>query len=353
MKSSLNASPSECLSVWVLASRALGGLRASTLGLRSVSPSSRKGPAGRPLNDRSLHRASVRSMDITQLLVNAQSQDATTRKAAEQTLNAAQESAEYGAFWVQCAGELASDAKPLEVRQLAGLILKNALDAKEDARRTLCRVRPHLSVVDCCVGGHSRNRRIWENESCVQNAAWRDGAGRARLGAVRSKPWPADLLVAKEGECGGGRVSDVATSHVSPQRRPHPAVVGSSRAVCPATRVVAESERAMQTTLRFSPCNPSPTGGWALLEMQEGSRPLVRFRHTDIESSESVVWLRKDQRTLTPCLYDLAGEMDQPGGQHEGAGEALCDDGTSVDGEECRPHGCAGASEDRFHRVAA
>lgn len=80
-------------------------------------------------------------MDITTLLVNAQSADQTIRKAAEHALNAAQESAEYGAFWLQCAGELASDAKPLEVRQLAGLILKNALDAKEDARRSLCRVR--------------------------------------------------------------------------------------------------------------------------------------------------------------------------------------------------------------------
>ena len=109
-------------------------------------------------------------MDITTLLVNAQSADPTIRKGAEQALNAAQESAEYGAFWLQCAGELASDAKPLEVRQLAGLILKNALDAKEDARRSLCRVRsnpasltlpPHEASVPCGRGASAYAPLRW------------------------------------------------------------------------------------------------------------------------------------------------------------------------------------------------
>jgi importin subunit beta-1 len=73
-------------------------------------------------------------MDITSLLVNAQSPDPGVRSQAEAAIQALQEGEQYAGFWVACAGELANNEKALEVRQLAGLILKNALDAKDELR---------------------------------------------------------------------------------------------------------------------------------------------------------------------------------------------------------------------------
>jgi len=74
-------------------------------------------------------------MDITPLLVNAQSADPAVRNQAEEAIQQLQQGDQCAPFWVSCAGELANNDKPTEVRQLAGLILKNALDAKDDARR--------------------------------------------------------------------------------------------------------------------------------------------------------------------------------------------------------------------------
>ncbi|CAH9111097.1 unnamed protein product [Cuscuta europaea] len=73
-------------------------------------------------------------MEVTQVLLNAQSHDSTVRNHAEETLKQFQEQ-NLPAFLISLSGELASEDKPVDSRKLAGLILKNALDAKEQHRK--------------------------------------------------------------------------------------------------------------------------------------------------------------------------------------------------------------------------
>ncbi|XP_073159374.1 importin subunit beta-1-like [Henckelia pumila] len=74
------------------------------------------------------------AMEVTQVLLSAQSVDSTLRKHAEETLKQFQEQNLPG-FLFSLSGELSSEEKPVESRKLAGLILKNALDAKEQHRK--------------------------------------------------------------------------------------------------------------------------------------------------------------------------------------------------------------------------
>lgn len=74
------------------------------------------------------------AMEVTQVLLNAQSIDGTVRKHAEESLKQFQEQNLPG-FLLSLSGELANDDKPVDSRKLAGLILKNALDAKEQHRK--------------------------------------------------------------------------------------------------------------------------------------------------------------------------------------------------------------------------
>ncbi|CAA0830895.1 Importin subunit beta-1 [Striga hermonthica] len=74
------------------------------------------------------------AMEVTQVLLSAQAVDSTIRKHAEETLKQFQEQ-NLPAFLLSLSGELANEEKPVESRKLAGLILKNALDAKEQHRK--------------------------------------------------------------------------------------------------------------------------------------------------------------------------------------------------------------------------
>ncbi|KAL5706753.1 Importin subunit beta-1 [Ranunculus cassubicifolius] len=69
-------------------------------------------------------------MEVTQVLLNAQSVDGTVRKQAEESLKQFQEQNLPG-FLLSISEELANEEKPVDSRRLAGLVLKNALDAKE------------------------------------------------------------------------------------------------------------------------------------------------------------------------------------------------------------------------------
>ncbi|KAF4351109.1 hypothetical protein CsatB_004828 [Cannabis sativa] len=74
------------------------------------------------------------AMEVTQILLNAQAVDSGVRNHAEENLKQFQEQ-NLPSFLLSLAGELANDEKPAESRKLAGLILKNALDAKEHNRK--------------------------------------------------------------------------------------------------------------------------------------------------------------------------------------------------------------------------
>jgi len=70
-------------------------------------------------------------MEVTQVLLNAQSIDGTVRNRAEDSLRQLQEQ-NLPAFLASLSRELANEDKPVDSRKLAGLILKNALDAKDE-----------------------------------------------------------------------------------------------------------------------------------------------------------------------------------------------------------------------------
>ncbi|OIS97619.1 PREDICTED: importin subunit beta-1-like [Nicotiana attenuata] len=74
------------------------------------------------------------ALDITQFLLAAQSADAKIRSDAETGLGQFREQNLPG-FLLSLAAELSNDGKPTESRRLAGIVLKNSLDAKESARK--------------------------------------------------------------------------------------------------------------------------------------------------------------------------------------------------------------------------
>ncbi|CAM8971079.1 unnamed protein product [Rhodiola kirilowii] len=74
------------------------------------------------------------AMEVTQVLLNAQSIDGGTRKHAEESIKQFQEQ-NLPSFLLSLSMELANDEKPVDSRKLAGLVLKNALDAKEQHRK--------------------------------------------------------------------------------------------------------------------------------------------------------------------------------------------------------------------------
>ncbi|KAL7614491.1 hypothetical protein Lser_V15G04998 [Lactuca serriola] len=73
------------------------------------------------------------ALEVTQILLNAQVVDGSVRKHAKESLKQFQEQNLPG-FLLSLSGELAHDEKPVDSRKRAGLILKNALDAKEQHR---------------------------------------------------------------------------------------------------------------------------------------------------------------------------------------------------------------------------
>lgn len=73
-------------------------------------------------------------VDVTQVLLNAQHLDTAVRQQAEEHLKQFQEQ-NYPSFMASLSAELSNAAKPADARRLSGLILKNALDAKEDIRK--------------------------------------------------------------------------------------------------------------------------------------------------------------------------------------------------------------------------
>ncbi|KAK3000115.1 hypothetical protein RJ639_023796, partial [Escallonia herrerae] len=74
------------------------------------------------------------AMEITQFLLSAQSPDAKVRTEAEGQLRQFQEQ-NLPSFLLSLSFELSTDGKPTESRRLAGIVLKNSLDAKDATRK--------------------------------------------------------------------------------------------------------------------------------------------------------------------------------------------------------------------------
>ncbi|CAL5430592.1 unnamed protein product [Camellia sinensis] len=73
-------------------------------------------------------------LEITQFLLSAQSADAKVRTEAEGNLRQFQEQ-NLPSFFLSLSVELSNNDKPIESRRLAGVLLKNSLDAKDASRK--------------------------------------------------------------------------------------------------------------------------------------------------------------------------------------------------------------------------
>ena len=76
----------------------------------------------------------ARVLDITSALQNAQNPDPTIRNQAEEQLSSLR-STDPSSYLLSLASELVNNQKPATSRQIAGLLLKNSLDAPSDAKK--------------------------------------------------------------------------------------------------------------------------------------------------------------------------------------------------------------------------
>lgn len=79
-------------------------------------------------------------VEVTQLLLHAQDPDANVRSQAELKIQQFQEQ-NYPGFLASLAAELSNAQKPADSRRLAGLVLKNTLDAKDETRKAELQAR--------------------------------------------------------------------------------------------------------------------------------------------------------------------------------------------------------------------
>ncbi|XP_047333242.1 importin subunit beta-1-like [Impatiens glandulifera] len=133
------------------------------------------------------------AMEVTQILLNAQSVDSSVRNHAEESLRQFQEQ-NLPSFLLSLSGELSNDEKPVESRKLAGLILKNALDAKEQHRKIEL-VQRWLSL-DASTKSHIKSSLLKTLNSVAQEARSTASQVVAKVAAIElpHKQWP-ELIV--------------------------------------------------------------------------------------------------------------------------------------------------------------
>ncbi|GAB4826181.1 Importin subunit beta-1 [Ancistrocladus abbreviatus] len=130
------------------------------------------------------------TMEVTQVLLNAQSVDGAVRKHAEESLKHFQDQNLPG-FLLSLSGELVNEEKPIESRKLAGLILKNALDAKEQHRK-LELVQRWLTTIDVGVKSQIKACLLQTLSSLVHDARSTASQVIAKVAGIElpQKQWP-------------------------------------------------------------------------------------------------------------------------------------------------------------------
>ncbi|KAM4068688.1 hypothetical protein ACB094_12G032000 [Castanea mollissima] len=133
------------------------------------------------------------AMEVTQILLNAQSIDGNVRKHAEDSIKQFQEQ-NLPSFLLSLSGELANDDKPVESRKLAGLILKNALDAKEQHRKF--ELVQSWVTLDSAVKAQIRTCLLQTLSSAVSDARSTASQVIAKIAGIElpQKQWP-ELIV--------------------------------------------------------------------------------------------------------------------------------------------------------------
>ncbi|MCL7026827.1 hypothetical protein MKW94_006233 [Papaver nudicaule] len=132
------------------------------------------------------------AMEITQFLLAAQSPDANVRKSGEENLKLFQEQNLAG-FLVSLSVELANDQKPADSRRLAGIILKNSLDAKESGRKE--QLVQQWVAIECGVKGQIKEMLLRTLGSAVAEARHTASQVIAKIASIEipRKEWP-DLI---------------------------------------------------------------------------------------------------------------------------------------------------------------
>ncbi|KAH9607527.1 hypothetical protein KSS87_017457 [Heliosperma pusillum] len=132
------------------------------------------------------------ALDITSYLLSAQSADAKIRTEAEAGLKQFQEQNSSG-FLLSLAIELSNDGKPIESRRLAGIVLKNSLDAKDAS------TKEHLAqqwvAIDANVKSQIKESLVRTLRSQAQEAWHTSAQVIAKVAAIEipKKQWP-DLI---------------------------------------------------------------------------------------------------------------------------------------------------------------
>lgn len=129
------------------------------------------------------------AMEVTQILLNAQSPDGNVRKIAEENLRQFQEQNLAG-FLLSLSVELSNNDKPPESRRLAGLILKNSLDAKEAARKEEFLKR--WVALDLSVKSQIKNGLLQTLSSTVPDARHTSSQVISKIAAIEipRQEWP-------------------------------------------------------------------------------------------------------------------------------------------------------------------
>ncbi|KAL8129418.1 hypothetical protein V2J09_018573 [Rumex salicifolius] len=132
------------------------------------------------------------AMEITQVLLSAQSPDAKIRTEAEANLRQFQEH-NLAAFLLSLSVELSTNEKPLESRRLAGIVLKNSLDAK-DASRKEHLIQQWVSI-DGSIKSQIKDLLMRTLGSAAQEARHTAAQVIAKIAAIEvpRKEWP-DLI---------------------------------------------------------------------------------------------------------------------------------------------------------------
>lgn len=132
------------------------------------------------------------AMEITQFLLSAQSADAKVRTEAEAHLRQFQEQNLPG-FLLSLSVELSNDGKPAESRRLAGIVLKNSLDAKDAARKES--LVQQWVVIDISFKSQIKGLLLKTLGSSVQEARHTAAQVIAKIASIEipRKEWP-DLI---------------------------------------------------------------------------------------------------------------------------------------------------------------
>ncbi|XP_021289107.1 importin subunit beta-1-like [Herrania umbratica] len=129
------------------------------------------------------------AMEITQFLLAAQSADAKVRTEAEGNLRQFQEQ-NLPVFLLSLSVELANNEKPVESRRLAGIVLKNSLDAKDAIRKE--QLVQQWMAIDISVKSQIKDLLLRTLGSSVPEARHTSAQVVAKIASIEipRKQWP-------------------------------------------------------------------------------------------------------------------------------------------------------------------